>query len=113
MKFITTYKKAVNWLNPSLILCNEIANIDSSIWENARFDMWDENGNPKELFMFFLTSLSEGDVCFLEQHFEGLLFTYSEKLDLYILCVDHYGTAWDCIPCCTDLEVAKEDLYKC
>ena len=98
----TTYLTAVNWLNNSRILCNEICNIDETFWENCRFDL--EEGD--EIFQFFLTNCTKSDVEFLEQHF-GLLFAYSELLDLYVLCVNHYGTNWDSVECYTDLETAK------
>ena len=99
----TNYLTAVNWLNNSLILCNEICNIDVLFWENCRFSL--EEGD--EIFQFFLTNCTEADVEFLEKHF-GLLFAYSPLLDLYVLCVDHYGTSWDCVPCYTDIEMAKK-----
>ena len=99
----TTYLTAVNWLHNSRILCNEICNIDVMFWENCRFEL--EEGD--EIFQFFLTNCTLQDVEFLEQHF-GLLFAYSELLDLYVLCVDHYGTNWDCVPCYTDIEMAAK-----
>ena len=99
----TTYLTAVNWLNNSRILCNEICNIDELFWDNCRFEL--EEGD--EIFQFFLTNCSESDVEFLEKHF-GLLFAYSQLLDLYVLCVDHYGTSWDCVTCYTDIDMAKK-----
>lgn len=99
----TTYLTAVNWLNNSRILCNEICKIDETFWENCRFDI----EKSDEIFQFFLTNCSQSDVEFLEEHF-GLLFAYSELLDLYVLCVDHYGTHWDSVECYTDLETAAK-----
>lgn len=99
----TNYSTAVNWLHNSLILCNDIVNIDESFWENCRFD-FDEVG---DIYQFYLTNCSKSDVVYLEEHF-GLLFAYSELLDLYVLCVDHYGTHWDSVLCYTDLETAKK-----
>lgn len=95
----TTYRIATHWLRNSFILCNEIAEIDAeSIWENARFNMEDEDGNPVDIFQYFLTDCSESDVEYLEKTF-GLLFTYSNKLDCFVLCVDHCGTSWDYVSC--------------
>ena len=54
----TTYLTAVNWLNNSRILCNEICNIDVMFWDNCRFDL--EEGD--EIFQFFLTNCSQSDV---------------------------------------------------
>ena len=61
----TTYKKAINWLQPSLILCNNIATIDASIWDNIRFEFEDEDGNAIEIYQYFLTSLSDSDIEFM------------------------------------------------
>ena len=77
--------------------------------ELSLFKFEDEEGNYTKIYQWFLTSYSLDDVRFLEDHF-GLLFTYSEKLDLYVLCVDHYGTSWDYVHCCTDLENAVREL---
>ena len=51
----TTYLTAVNWLNNSRILCNEICNIDELFWDNLRFEL--EEGD--EIFQFFLTNCSK------------------------------------------------------
>lgn len=105
MMYRTNYKKAVKWLNNSLILCNDIPSIDDSIFSNNRF-AWNEES---EIFQWFLTDCSESDVEYLEQHF-GLKFTFSDALDLYVLCVDHYGTSWDYVYWTTDLEQAQCEL---
>lgn len=99
----TSYKNAVHFLHNNLILCNDIAELDDSIFDNARFDFYDEDDNYTEIFQWYLTDCSEDDVKFLEEHFPSLLFSYSERLGLYILCVDHFGTAWSIVPCDTDL----------
>ena len=101
----TNYRTAVDWLDMNLILCNNIGEVDPSIWDNMRFSIFDEDDNETEIFQYFLTSASEGDVEWLEEHF-GLLFTYSDALDLYVLCVDHYGTGWDYVTVYTDIPQA-------
>lgn len=103
----TTYNIAAHWLDGGLVLCNNIGEIDPTIWENCRFDLEDEEGNQIEIYQYFLTSWSVGDVEYLEKTF-GLLFTYSEKLDCFILCIDHWGTMWESVPC----EVLNEDWAK-
>lgn len=91
----TNFRVAVDWLNLNLILCNGITEIDPSVWDNMRFDTYDEETEEyTEIYQYYLTSASSDDVRWLEEHF-GLQFTYSELLDLYILCVTHYGTSWD------------------
>ena len=59
---------------------------------------------------WFITDCSQSDVEYLEKSF-NLLFTYSELLDKYILCVDHWGTSWDYvkIPVNTEYEYAPNE----
>lgn len=99
----TTYNIAAHWLDGGLVLCNDITKIDESVLYNFRFDA-EEDG---EIYQWYLTSYSEGDIEYLEKTF-GLLFTYSEKLDCFVLCVDHWGTMWSNVPC----EVLSEDWAK-
>lgn len=101
----TTYNIATHWIDGGLILCNDITSIDETVLENARFNWYDEETETEtEIFQYFLTSWSESDVEYLEKTF-GLLFTYSDKLDCFILCVDHWGTMWESVPC----EVLSEE----
>ena len=99
----TTYNIAAHWLDCGLVLCNDIVKLDESVWKNCRFEL-DES---TEIYQWFLTSLSENDVEYLEKTF-GLLFSYSEKLDCFILCVDHWGTMWEGVPC----QVLSDDWVK-
>lgn len=90
----TDYKTAARWLHGDLILCNDIPEIDPTIWDNMEFNLEDEDGDCIEIYQWYLTNYTHEEMAFLIRTF-GLLFTYSEKLDLYILCVDHCGTAWE------------------
>lgn len=103
----TTYSIATHWLDGGLILCNDIGKIDESIWDNMR-KYYDENDEPIEIYQYFLTSWSESDVEWLEKTF-GLIFTYSDKLDCFVLCVDHWGTMWTGVSC----EVLNDDWARC
>lgn len=105
----TNYLTAVNWLGNHRILCNTIHEVEEFFFESYRFDMFNEDGEPIDIYSYYLTDCSERDVEFLEQHF-GLKFGYSEKLDMYVLCVDHYGTSWDYVYWKTDLECAERKL---
>jgi hypothetical protein len=104
----TTYSIAVNYCNNSLVLCNNIAEVDPSVYDNARFE-W---GEETEIFQWFVTDCSKSEVEFLEKSF-GLLFTYSDKLDVYVLCVAHCGTSWDYVECdCYNDEIPDGNLKK-
>lgn len=107
--YYTNYGVAVNWLNNNLVLCNNVPSVDSTIWDNARFDLADEKGTEKEIFQWYITDCTQDDVKYLEETF-GLLFTYSELLDCFILCVDHYGTNWYWVTCETTNKYAAREL---
>jgi hypothetical protein len=91
-----SFSDAVKRFNNSLILCNNITEVDSEIWDYIRFSLEDEEGNYREIMQYFITDCSEEDVKYLEMWY-GLLFTYSPALDCYILCVDHWGTSWSSV----------------
>lgn len=97
----TTYRIATKWLNNSYILANSIAKIDESIWENCRFNPYDEDD-----YQYYITDASLDDVEYLEMNF-GLEFSYSNKLECFILCVDHGGTGWDYVRCKISDELLK------
>ena len=99
-----SYLDAVRWSGGNYILCNSVAD-DESILENARFSWYEEEDTSKEIYQYFITDFSESLVEWYEENF-GLLFTYSNALDLFILCVDHCGTHWSGVPC----EVKKQDI---
>lgn len=109
MTKFTTYAIAVNWCNNDFVLCNNIMDIDGeSIEMNARFDFYDEESESYlDIFQYFLTDCSESDVEFLEKTFD-LKFSYSDKLDCFVLCVDHYGTSWNYTSC----EIKDESILK-
>lgn len=92
--FYTDYYTAAHWGGTALVLCNNIANIDNSIYNNMEFDFFDENGEPKDIYQWFITNDTQSDVEWKKQTFPELLYTYSDLLDCYILCVDHFGTIW-------------------
>lgn len=114
MKKQTTYRIATHWLNNSYVLANNITQ-DTSVFDNFRFEFYDENEKPVEIYQWYITDANESDVEWLEDTF-GLLFTYSELLDCFVLCVDHCGTGWDYVPCDiineTILESNPEILYE-
>lgn len=112
--FSTNYLTAVNWLRGDLILCNEIAEKDENLYLNLYDTMCcecedDEDFDGVEIYQWYLTNYSTRDCEFLKEHF-GLLFVYCDLLDLWVLAVPHWGTAWDYVYCSTDLECAARKL---
>ena len=97
------------------VLCNNIPEIDENLFCNVisgdleRFE--DENGeeitreeaeereengeriysNWVDIFQYYI--VSDNAKYLLEE--AGEIVLYSEKLDCYIWCITHYGTAWD------------------
>lgn len=86
---LISYAEAIKRFGNSYVLCNNVPEIDPSIWENVYFDFEDAG----EIMQFYISDCSSEDVKFLSSWF-GLLFVYSEVLDCFVLCVDHWGTAW-------------------
>lgn len=69
----------------------------------------DDTCEYDEIFQWLITDCSESDVKYLRETF-GLLFTYSDLLDCYILCVTHYGTGWDYVYWSTTNPNAQREL---
>ena len=92
MKTYIDYYSAVHWMNNSLILMNNIHEIDPDFEEPINED---EDENPREYFQYFLTSMSDEDVEFMHKFFPDVKLAKSSALDCWVLCVDHYGTSWD------------------
>ena len=54
----------------------------------------------EEIYQYYLCNLSEYEREQLTEY--GIILSYSNKLDLDILCVEHFGTSWDYVM--TDVE---------
>ena len=89
-----SYRTIVERFIGDIVLCNEIIEVDSSVYDNMTFNFYDEeNDYYIDIFQWYLCNINEEDKKELEEY--GLLFSYSDMLNLDILCVDHYGTSWD------------------
>lgn len=93
--------------NSNIILCNNILSVDEYLLDNIEngsiWKYYDENGDEcdegnavdqseKEIFQWYLIDNSTAER--LKRSTRELIF-YSEKLDVYVLGVTHYGTEWD------------------
>lgn len=72
-------------------------------------DTYEKESEYPEIFQWYLTDCSDSDVEYLSETF-GLIFSYSSLLDLHVLCVDHYGTAWDHVGWTTTNPIAERKL---
>lgn len=87
-KRFTNYYAVTRLIN-NKVLVNTVPEIDDSVFSNARFDI--EN---TDVYQWFITDCDNHDVERITSMFEGVLFAYSDKLDSWVLCVDHFGTPW-------------------
>lgn len=111
----TTYAKAVDWCGNSIVLCNNVPEIDQSVWDNFEGNYLENEGTEDEryrdIYQWYITDCNQSDVEWLIKNFD-LIFTYSEKLDCYILCVDHFGTGWSYVACEVKTKEMQERIKK-
>lgn len=87
-----SYLKLVDRVCKNRVLCNNISEIDNTIWDNV---LCGTIGDDTDIFQYYLVDMSEWDLEYAKE-FEGeLILSYSNVLDLYVLMVDHFGTSWD------------------
>lgn len=90
-----SYRRIVGAYARDLVLCNNITDIDYSVWENLG-----EIEEDLEIYQYYLCNLSEYERDALKEF--GIILSYSDMLDLDVLCVEHFGTSWDYVM--TDVE---------
>ena len=87
-----SYRRIIERYIDNLVLCEKIEEIDELVWEymqNIDFDS-DEEIN---IYQYYLCNLTELEKEMLLEY--GIILSYSNVLDLDVLCVDHLGTSWD------------------
>ena len=95
-----SYKTLVDRFVGSRVLCNNIVDIDESIWENVEVGQLynEETDEYTEIFQYFVCNVSEWEIETLKeltQDNNDIIISYSNVLDCHILMVDHFGTSWD------------------
>lgn len=100
----TTFDKVVKLRGMQMAICNNIPDVDEKVWENFTGNYYDnsDEGQYIEIYQWYITGLDKWDVDWFVKHF-NLIFTYSEMLDVWVLCVNHYGTSWESVDWYTDL----------
>lgn len=109
-KKFCSYMTAVKWCHNNIIQLGNLSELDPYFYEDA----WDDTLEATEIFTEFLTDYSDDDVRFLKEHFPDLLIYYSNKLEHYVLLVDHYGTGWDYVPTTVvgDVRIDEKELAR-
>lgn len=101
-----SYRRLIDRYIDDLVLCNNIVNIDNTVFENMQ--NIDVDDDDFEIYQYYLCNLSEFERENLLDY--GVSLSYSELLDCDVLLVDHWGTSWDYVM--TDVKWS-ENLDEC
>lgn len=101
-----SYRTLVDYFIGDIVLCNNIVEIDSSVYDNLMLNETDST----EIYQWYLCNLGQFDREQAEK--AGLILSYSDMLDCDILCVDHWGTSWDYVLTGVKLFDTYEDLKR-
>lgn len=109
-----SYRTIVERYIGNIVLCNNIIDIDTSVYDNmengyryinyeTREEATEEeyyNDNEgkydieyEEIYQYYLCHISDWQKEELLKM--GIILSYSDKLECDVLCVDHWGTSWD------------------
>lgn len=112
-----SYFSVINRYFSDLVLCNNIEELDPSIWDNIETGdiayYVDNEGNYKtreeyendetgtidiyydEVYQYFLCNLSRWDLDYIRDFkSDSIIVSYSDMLDCNVLMVTHWGTSW-------------------
>lgn len=97
-QYLIDYASAVKWCHNSYVMMNNVTELNEDI-------IFELPNLETEIFQWFVSDCSDFDVKFLREHFPDLIFVHSDKLNCWILAVDHWGTSWDYVwTTCVDPE---------
>lgn len=127
-----SYRTIVQRFVGDIVLCNNIVEVDPSVYENLLIETeekyYNEEGeeitedqyygdpnaycetNEPEIYQYYLCNVTQWEKEQAES--AGLIFSYSDMLDCGVLCVDHWGTGWDYVLTDAKLFDNYEDLKK-
>ena len=103
-----SYRRIIDRYVGDIVLCNNIEQLDDSIFDNAINLYNDENDDGNEIYQYYLCDIDEWGKEQLEKM--GIIISYSNMLDCDVLMVDHFGTSWDYVM--TNIEWT-ENLEEC
>jgi hypothetical protein len=88
-----SYGRIIKRYISDLVLCNNIGK-DYSVYDNMQYnENFYKDTEDLEIYQHFLCNLTGFEKETLLEY--GIILSYSDQLDLDILCVDHLGTNWD------------------
>jgi len=78
-----------------MVLMNEIAKVDFSIFDNIENgSLYDEEYPDDHIEIYQYFAITDGGADYLK-HNTNEIVLYSDLLDTYFLGVTHFGTPWD------------------
>ena len=83
-----SYRRIIERYIDNLVLCNKIGEIDEFIYDNM-------SNYEEEIYQYFLCNLTDFERDTLLDY--GIILSYSNVLELNVLCVEHWGTSWDLV----------------
>lgn len=103
------YSTLVNFLFTDMILCNNILNVNDNYLECQL-----ESGNDEDVdfYQYYIVNIDswrlEQYVNYCKQaNIEPLTLYYLDNLDIYILAVNHFGTAWNYVS--TNIQIDRKE----
>lgn len=90
-----SYSTLVNNYIDSLILCNNILELDTELYDNIEVGKIEED---TDIYQAYITDLNSWQIERMQKDLgdtDDIIIAYSQMLDCYILLVDHLGTSWD------------------
>ena len=88
-----SYKTIVERFIGDIVLCNNIVEVDESVYDNFRNAYDEENDEIVDIFQYYLCNVDNDTIDLLSKY--GLIFSYSDLLECDVLCISHYGTSWN------------------
>lgn len=90
-----SYSSLVHRFIDNLVLCNNILELDDSLYDNI---VVGEIGEDTEIYQAYIIDIANYNIEYLQENLENtndIIIAYSNMLDCYVLLVDHFGTSWD------------------